>query len=92
MLSRALQHLGVEVPEDALEDWRATEISLLCLKVISDGPKLRRHCFTGLLERLPHEHQTELKKMQPPDLPKKNKAAKPSVQDRKVTYLAMDKN
>ena len=91
MLSRALQHLGVEVLEDALEDWRATEISPLCLKVISEGQKPPRHCFTGLLERLPHQHQTELKKLWPLGHPKKNKAAKASVQERKVAYLAMDK-
>ena len=92
MLSGALQHLGVEVPEDAWEDWRATEISPLCLKVISEGQQPPRHCFTGLLERLPHEHQTELKKLRPLGHPKKNKAAKASVQERKVAYLAMDKH
>ena len=73
-------------------NWNATNVSLLCLKVISEGQKPPRHCFTVLLQRLPHEHPTKLKKLRPLGHPKKNKAVKASVQERKVACLAMDKH
>lgn len=65
IMQEAMAMRGAKVPQDTFAMWRASDCSPLCLSVMQKSKQKAVQIFTGMLQKLPLQHQRAIKALRP---------------------------